>query len=142
MKEKTSITLSREVLARVDKLAGSTSSRSAFIEAVLRDYLKKRARAAIEARDLALINANADKLNAEAEDVLEYQDLDWSTGTVERRFVGVLARAHRDVRTGGTLARGIPAHILHVSTPGEPGRLELVRQRLHHGGIHAAGALQ
>jgi metal-responsive CopG/Arc/MetJ family transcriptional regulator len=83
MKEKTSITLSHEVLTRIDKLSGPKSSRSAFIEAVLRDYLKKRAQAAIEARDLALINANADKLNAEAEDVLEYQHLDWSDGVVE-----------------------------------------------------------
>ncbi|MGA2695413.1 MAG: ribbon-helix-helix domain-containing protein [Terriglobales bacterium] len=79
MKEKTSITLSQDVLARIDKLAGSTSSRSAFIEAVLRDYLKKRARAAIEARDLALINANAGKLNAEAEDALQYQARTWLT---------------------------------------------------------------
>jgi hypothetical protein len=30
-------------------------------------------RAALEARDLQLINAAADRLNAEAEDVLEYQ---------------------------------------------------------------------
>ena len=77
MKEKTSITLSHEVLTRIDKLAGPKSSRSAFIEAVLRDYLKKRARAAIEARDLALINANADKLNAEAEDAMQFQARIW-----------------------------------------------------------------
>jgi metal-responsive CopG/Arc/MetJ family transcriptional regulator len=83
MKEKTCITLSRDVLTHIDKLAGTKASRSAFIEAVLRDYLKKRARAAIEARDLALINAHADKLNAAAEDVLEYQHLDWSDGVVE-----------------------------------------------------------
>lgn len=77
MKEKTSITLSRDVLTRIDKLAGTKASRSAFIEAVLRDYLKKRARAAIEARDLALINANADKLNAAAEETMQYQARTW-----------------------------------------------------------------
>jgi metal-responsive CopG/Arc/MetJ family transcriptional regulator len=77
MKEKTSITLSRDVLTHIDKLAGTKSSRSAFIEAVLRDYLKKRARAVVEARDLALINANADKLNAEAEDAMQYQARTW-----------------------------------------------------------------
>jgi len=77
MKEKTSITLSRDVLTHIDKLAGTKASRSAFIEAVLRDYLKKRARAAIEARDLALINAHADKLNAEAEETMQYQARTW-----------------------------------------------------------------
>ena len=73
MKEKTSITLSREVLKDIDRLAGSKQSRSAFIEAVLAHYLRKRARAQIEARDLELLNRAADELNAEVEDVLRYQ---------------------------------------------------------------------
>ncbi len=76
MKEKTSITLSTEVLARIDKLAGTRESRSAFIERVLREHLRQRARASIEARDLERINAAADWLNAEAADVLLYQALD------------------------------------------------------------------
>jgi metal-responsive CopG/Arc/MetJ family transcriptional regulator len=73
MKDKTSITLSREVLAGIDRLAGSKQSRSAVIENVLRQYLREKARAAIHARDLELINAAADRLNAEANDVLDYQ---------------------------------------------------------------------
>jgi metal-responsive CopG/Arc/MetJ family transcriptional regulator len=73
MKEKTSITLSKEVLAAIDRIAGSKQSRSAFIEAVLAQYLRKQARAQIEARDLELINKAADELNAEVEDVLRYQ---------------------------------------------------------------------
>ncbi|HEY1265070.1 MAG TPA: ribbon-helix-helix protein, CopG family [Terriglobales bacterium] len=73
MKEKTSITLSKEVLSGIDRLAGSKHSRSAFIEAVLAQYLRKQARARIEARDLELINQAADELNAEVEDVLRYQ---------------------------------------------------------------------
>ena len=73
MKDKTSITLSRDVLAGIDRLAGSKHSRSAMIEQVLRQYLKDRARAAIQKRDLDLINASLRELNAEAEDVLEYQ---------------------------------------------------------------------
>lgn len=73
MKEKTSITLSKDLLARVDRLAGSKQSRSAFIERVLRKYLKDRQRASIHARDLELLNEAADRLNREAEDVLEYQ---------------------------------------------------------------------
>jgi metal-responsive CopG/Arc/MetJ family transcriptional regulator len=73
MKEKTSITLSSEVLAEIDRLAGAKSSRSAFIERVLRGYLLERVRAAINARDLQEINRAADQLNAEANDVVEYQ---------------------------------------------------------------------
>jgi len=73
MKEKTSITLSKEVLAGVDRIAGTKQSRSAFIEAVLAQYLRQQARAQIEARDLELINQSADELNAEVEDVLRYQ---------------------------------------------------------------------
>ncbi len=73
MKEKTSITLSSEVLARIDLLAGSRHSRSAFIERVLRRYLLERERAAVQARDLERINNAADRLNSEAADVMEYQ---------------------------------------------------------------------
>lgn len=75
MKEKTSITLSADVLAGIDRLAGSKQSRSAFIERVLRRYLKERTRAAIEARDLERINRAEESLNAEAADVLDYQAL-------------------------------------------------------------------
>jgi metal-responsive CopG/Arc/MetJ family transcriptional regulator len=73
MKEKTSITLSGDVLTAIDRLAGSKQSRSAFIERVLREYLRQRARAAVQARDLERINAAAPQLNAEAADVMEYQ---------------------------------------------------------------------
>jgi metal-responsive CopG/Arc/MetJ family transcriptional regulator len=73
MKEKTSITLSSDLLAEVDKKAGSTLSRSAFIEQVLREYFKEKVRQAIHERDMELINANADYLNREMEDVLRYQ---------------------------------------------------------------------
>jgi metal-responsive CopG/Arc/MetJ family transcriptional regulator len=73
MKEKISITLSGEVLAAIDRLAGSKHSRSAFIERVLREFLRERAHAAVQARDQERINAAAHRLNAEANDVLEYQ---------------------------------------------------------------------
>jgi len=73
MKEKTSITLSSDLLAEVDKTAGSRGSRSAFIEGVLREYFKEKVRQAIHRRDAELINANADYLNREAMDVLRYQ---------------------------------------------------------------------
>ena len=73
MKQKTSITLESDVLADVDRSAGSKASRSAFIENVLREYFKQRVREALHARDAELINANADYLNREMEDVLRYQ---------------------------------------------------------------------
>ncbi len=73
MKVKTSITLSDDVLAAVDKLAGSARSRSAVIERALRGYLRRRDRAAERARELARLNRAAERLNAEAADVLAYQ---------------------------------------------------------------------
>jgi len=73
MKEKTSITLSKEVLNGIDRIAGSRQSRSAFIEAVLSQYLRERKRAQRDARDLELINRNADQLNRDAVEGLEYQ---------------------------------------------------------------------
>jgi metal-responsive CopG/Arc/MetJ family transcriptional regulator len=76
MKEKTSITLSKDVIAGVDRLAGSGQSRSAFIERVLRGYLREREKAALHARDLERINRAADRLNLEASEVLSYQTSD------------------------------------------------------------------
>ena len=73
MKEKTSVTLSPEVLTGIDRLAGSKRSRSAFIEDVLRQYLRNRIRAERSARDLAILNRFADELNVDAEDGLEDQ---------------------------------------------------------------------
>jgi metal-responsive CopG/Arc/MetJ family transcriptional regulator len=73
MKRKTSITLSEEVLENVDRLAGSKHSRSAFIERVLRKYLRDRTRTALQAQDLERLNNAADRLNSEALDVLDYQ---------------------------------------------------------------------
>ena len=76
MKEKTSITLSSDLLAQVDRLAGSRLSRSALIERVLRIYFRERTRKQTHARDLERINAAADRLNAEAEDVLACQTIE------------------------------------------------------------------
>ena len=73
MKEKTSITLSREVLTGIDQLAGARMSRSAFIEQVLQRYLAAAEHARRDARDLELLNQAADKLNAEMDDILDYQ---------------------------------------------------------------------
>jgi metal-responsive CopG/Arc/MetJ family transcriptional regulator len=77
MKEKRSITLSRDVLKDIDRLAGSKYSRSAVIERAVRSYLKERERASIYAHDLEILNRVADRINAEAEETLEYQGDPW-----------------------------------------------------------------
>jgi Arc/MetJ-type ribon-helix-helix transcriptional regulator len=78
MKANTSITLSLPLLVEIDRLIGEGASRSAYIEKVLSDHLRGRememARQAIEQRDLDLINAAADRMNAEMEEVLADQD--------------------------------------------------------------------
>jgi metal-responsive CopG/Arc/MetJ family transcriptional regulator len=73
MKEKTSITLSPEVLKGVDRIAGPKQSRSAVIEAVLRRHLLEQQRVQRDRRDLEILNRNAGRLNREGEDGLEYQ---------------------------------------------------------------------
>jgi metal-responsive CopG/Arc/MetJ family transcriptional regulator len=80
MKQKTSVTLSSDLLAQIDRDAGSKSSRSAFIEGVLREYFKQKIRQASYERDLKLLNAHADYFNREMEDVLRYQaPIDYET---------------------------------------------------------------
>jgi metal-responsive CopG/Arc/MetJ family transcriptional regulator len=73
MKEKTSITLSSDLLAEIDRNARPKTSRSAFIEGIIREYFKEKVRRAINERDLQILNANADYFNREMEDVLRYQ---------------------------------------------------------------------
>ncbi len=60
----------------MDQLAGRKLSRSAFIESVLRRYIRERRRAQAHARDLERINRAADQLNSESADVLDYQASD------------------------------------------------------------------
>jgi metal-responsive CopG/Arc/MetJ family transcriptional regulator len=73
MKQKTSITLSSDVLKEIDRAAGKKGSRSEFIESVLREYFTAKLREALNARDVELINKHADYLNREARDVLGYR---------------------------------------------------------------------
>ena len=73
MKVKTSITLSEDLLAAIDRRAGQFKNRSDFIETALRAFITQMARDEQNARDLAIINRQADLLNREAVDVLAYQ---------------------------------------------------------------------
>ena len=72
MRVKTSITLPEDLLETIDK---TEPNRSAFIERASRAYLARLEKAKREAKDIQIINANADRLNEEAMDVLEYQGL-------------------------------------------------------------------
>lgn len=73
MKQKTSITLSGDLVATLDRLAGPDVSRSSFIEKILRDFVDGRAQARRQAREVAAINRHAAKLNAEMNDALSFQ---------------------------------------------------------------------
>lgn len=73
MKEKTSVTLSPEVLVGIDKLAGPKRSRSAVIEEILRQHIRNHVKAERRARDIAILNRYANELNRDAEDGLEDQ---------------------------------------------------------------------
>jgi len=71
-KAKASVSLGKDLLRAVDEVAG-TSGRSALIEHAVRHYLRRLVAHARRERELALLNANADALNAAAELVLADQ---------------------------------------------------------------------
>jgi metal-responsive CopG/Arc/MetJ family transcriptional regulator len=73
MKIKTSVTLSREVVALIDRHAAGETNRSAFIELAVRTYLQLLERRERDQRDLRALNRLSGRLNKEAEDVLSYQ---------------------------------------------------------------------
>jgi metal-responsive CopG/Arc/MetJ family transcriptional regulator len=73
MKVKISITLSEELLAAIDDFSSRFNNRSEFIETAVRTYIAQLTRNEINARDLEIVNQQADQLNEEAADVLHYQ---------------------------------------------------------------------
>lgn len=73
MRVKTSVTIERKVLRAVDRVVTRGRSRSRIIEEATVEFLARRARAAREARDLVILNREADALNREMEDVLGFQ---------------------------------------------------------------------
>ena len=73
MRVKTSVTIEESVLKAIDKVTGRNLSRSRVMEEAAREFLARRARTAREARDLGILNATADALNREMEDVLTFQ---------------------------------------------------------------------
>jgi metal-responsive CopG/Arc/MetJ family transcriptional regulator len=73
MKVKTSITLSEDLLEAIDQRSAQFKNRSDFIEAAIRSFIAQMIRDEQNAKDLAIINRQANRLNQEAADVLSYQ---------------------------------------------------------------------
>jgi metal-responsive CopG/Arc/MetJ family transcriptional regulator len=73
MKVKTSVTLSQELLDAIDQTCGPAANRSEFFERVAWDALREQWRRERNARDLAIINAHADELNALTEEIMALQ---------------------------------------------------------------------
>ena len=73
MKTRISITLSDDLIAAIDRHSSEFRSRSEFLEASAREFLARLAITAAERRDLEIINRHAEALNAEADDVMNYQ---------------------------------------------------------------------
>ena len=65
------VNLPEELIAKIDAIS---SERDQFVADAIRQILRKSIRS--DEEEVALINAVADELNAEAADVLEYQ-ADW-----------------------------------------------------------------
>lgn len=72
MKVKTSVTLSQELLVEIDQLP-AYQNRSLFLETAAWAFLEQLHRDERDRRDIEIINARADYLNAEMADVLLYQ---------------------------------------------------------------------
>lgn len=70
MRVKTSITLPKKLLARLDKVG---KNRSALLEQAALAYLTNLERRARDRRDVEIIDRHAERLNREALDTLEYQ---------------------------------------------------------------------
>ena len=72
MRVKTSITLPGDLLSRLDRV---DKNRSALLERAALAYLARLEREERDRRDVEIINRHAERLNREAMDALEYQQL-------------------------------------------------------------------
>ncbi len=66
------MTLPSSLLEEIDRLS---ANRSAFLEQAANLYLAQTAKRDRNAKDAAILEKNAERLNREATDVLEYQNL-------------------------------------------------------------------
>lgn len=72
----TVVSLPKDLLEQANQI-NEDAEISDVIETALRDYVAKESRRELNRRDIEIINANADKLNEEALDTLEYQQVNW-----------------------------------------------------------------
>lgn len=72
MKQKTSITLSEELVRELDRRTTGGASRSAYIEGVLRDHFRRVAWETAQNQDREILDRRAEALNDEMEDVLTF----------------------------------------------------------------------
>ncbi len=72
MRVKTSVTLPSSLLKEIDR---QNNNRSAFLEHAARFYLAQTAKKVRESKDSAILEKHSERLNREAEDVLDYQAL-------------------------------------------------------------------
>ena len=73
MKIKTSITLSPEVLADLDRLVGDGTNRSQLIERAVREFIRNAKRQQRDAADRSTLDAHAEEFSREMEETLGYQ---------------------------------------------------------------------
>jgi metal-responsive CopG/Arc/MetJ family transcriptional regulator len=73
MKVRTYVTLPKDLLVMIDALAGKKHKRSEIVESALRDYIDKEKSAKLNQRDIDIINKNADSINKQVEETLEFQ---------------------------------------------------------------------
>jgi metal-responsive CopG/Arc/MetJ family transcriptional regulator len=71
--KKISVTLPQDLLKSVDELVGKTRKRSKIIEKALRDFVAKEKRSGLNKCDIEIINKNADLINKQVEETLEFQ---------------------------------------------------------------------
>ena len=72
MRVRTSITLPEKLLRQLDRV---DSNRSALLERAAVAYLSHLERQKRDRRDVEIINRNAARLNREAKDTIEYQQI-------------------------------------------------------------------
>lgn len=73
MKVQTSVMLPENLLSTIGQLSEQGKTLSDFIETALQFYIAKLKHSDNSYNDIEIINRNADALNQEAEDALEYQ---------------------------------------------------------------------
>jgi len=73
MRIQTSVMLSENILSAIEHLSEKDRTLSDFIETALQFYITKLKRFDESGRDFEIINKNADYLNQETQDALQYQ---------------------------------------------------------------------